>query len=83
MNNTDAPDYSPLAFGTGLTLGLILLLGLPRATNEPPTAPRVGVEGAAGHGFFNGEVGAQVAEMATAHRALALADPDQREENGL
>lgn len=75
MNNTDASDYSPLAFGAGLALGLMLLVGLPRATNAPLTHRDRGAVRRA----FDGEVGAQVAEMTAAHRALALADQYRRE----
>lgn len=31
MNLPDVPDYSPLSYGAGLALGLLMLLGLPRA----------------------------------------------------
>lgn len=30
----DPSDFSPLAYGTGLALGVMLILGLPRATAE-------------------------------------------------
>jgi type IV secretory pathway TrbL component len=32
VNTTDASDYSPLAFGTGLAIGLMLIFALPRDT---------------------------------------------------
>lgn len=38
MHSTDPADLSPLSFGTGLALGLMLVIGLPRA--DPVTAAR-------------------------------------------
>jgi hypothetical protein len=78
MNTTDASDYSPLAFGTGLALGLMLVFGVPRATNAPPSAPPVDALGAGGGRTLQGDANAQVIEMIAAHRALALANQNQR-----
>jgi hypothetical protein len=78
MNNPDASDYSPLAFGTGLALGLMLVFGLPRATNAPPSASRGGGPGGVGTQIHRSDASAQSVEMVAVHRAWAQADQNQR-----
>lgn len=49
MHSADPADLSPLSFGAGLALGLMLIIGLPRAA--PPATPAV-VPGAPGTAGF-------------------------------
>jgi hypothetical protein len=44
MNHTHPADFCPLAYGAGLALGLMLIIGLPTAVEKPVRETRETLE---------------------------------------